>query len=47
MSLHLGGAHVYMNEQWIHEATVNLTRAPVRINFTRRIDQPGDLLVLV
>ncbi len=41
VSTRLGGAHVYMNGRWIHEVTLSIARAPVRINFTRRIDQPG------
>lgn len=41
VSMRLGGAHVYMNGRWIHEVTLSIARAPVRVNFTRRIDQPG------
>ena len=41
VSMRLGGAHVYINGRWIHEVTLSIARAPVRINFTRRIDQPG------
>ncbi len=41
VSMRLGGAHVYMNGRWIHEITLSIARVPVRINFTRRIDQPG------
>jgi len=40
VSVRLEGAHVYIDEQWIHEATVSIARAPLRINFTRRMDQP-------
>ena len=44
VSMRLGGAHVYINGRWIHEVTLSIARAPVRINFTRRIDQPGIFL---
>ena len=41
VSLRLGGAHVYIDGRWIHEANLSIARAPVRINVTRTMDQPS------
>ncbi len=40
ISIRFGGAHVYMNGRWIHEVSLSIARAPLRINFTRSMDEP-------
>ncbi|MCY4233773.1 MAG: DUF5686 family protein [Bacteroidetes bacterium] len=41
VSLRLGGAHANIDGQWIQEVTLSISRQPLRINITRRVDQQG------
>lgn len=41
VSTRLGAAHVYVNGGWIHEITLSIARAPLRVDLSRRINQPG------
>ena len=41
VSTRFGAAHVYVNERWIHELTLSIARAPIRVDLSRRINQPG------
>ncbi len=41
VSTRLGAAHVYVNDEWIHEITLSIARAPLRVDLSRRINQPG------
>ncbi|MDE2826780.1 MAG: DUF5686 family protein [Bacteroidota bacterium] len=41
VSSRFGAAHVYVNDGWIHEITLSIARAPLRVDLSRRINQPG------
>ena len=41
VSTRFGAAHVYVNDGWIHEITLSIARAPLRVDLSRRINQPG------
>ena len=41
VSTRFGAAHVYINDGWIHEITLSIARAPLRVDLSRKINQPG------
>lgn len=43
VGIRVGGAHarLWPGEGWIHEATISLVRAPVRLDLTRGLSTPG------